>query len=225
MVKKLQKAGSRSAAAAVYSYSCLLPTQIPFHRDRSGRAGRDPDRQFGSTFRQQEGRDRSRDRGRRRGRDDVPRDDRGTVSRSRRARRRDRRPGRVSPYCWIFDPLDGTTNFAHGVPIFCSTLALEIDGELEVGAVYDPNRRELFTAERGRGALSERRADARLDRRVPDRLAAGDGFPLTSNRSSRSWLACSRVSLPFRAVRRLGSAALDICYVAAGRWTASGSGD
>src|SRR5262249_3607561 len=54
--------------------------------------------------------------------------------------------------CWVFDPLDGTTNYAHGLPIFCSSLALEIDGVAEVAAVYDPNRRELFTAERGGGA-------------------------------------------------------------------------
>src|SRR2546428_1108348 len=55
--------------------------------------------------------------------------------------------------CWVFDPIDGTTNFAHGLPIFCASLALEIDGVPEVAAVYDPNRRELFTAERGRGAV------------------------------------------------------------------------
>ena len=55
--------------------------------------------------------------------------------------------------CWVFDPIDGTTNFAHGLPIFCSSLALEIDGVAEVGAVYDPTRRELFTAERGGGAF------------------------------------------------------------------------
>jgi myo-inositol-1(or 4)-monophosphatase len=59
---------------------------------------------------------------------------------------------RIPDYCWIFDPIDGTTNFAHGLPIFCSSLALEVRGELVVAAVYDPNRRELFTAERGRGA-------------------------------------------------------------------------
>ena len=58
-----------------------------------------------------------------------------------------------SPYCWIFDPIDGTTNYAHGLPIFCASLALEIDGRIEVGAVYDPTRKELFTAQRGRGAF------------------------------------------------------------------------
>src|SRR5260370_13942405 len=55
--------------------------------------------------------------------------------------------------CWVFDPIDGTTNYAHGLPIFCASLALEIDGVPEVAAVYDPNRRELFTAERGSGAF------------------------------------------------------------------------
>src|SRR5262245_28144953 len=58
-----------------------------------------------------------------------------------------------SPYCWIFDPIDGTTNYAHGVPIFCSSLGLEVDGRIEVAAVYDPTRDELYTAERGRGAF------------------------------------------------------------------------
>src|SRR5258707_10674703 len=55
--------------------------------------------------------------------------------------------------CWAFDPIDGTTNFTHGLPIFCSSLALEIDGVAEVAAVYDPTRKELFTAERGGGAF------------------------------------------------------------------------
>ena len=58
-----------------------------------------------------------------------------------------------SPYCWIFDPIDGTTNYAHGLPIFCASLALEIDGRIEVGAVFDPTRKELFTAQRGHGAF------------------------------------------------------------------------
>src|SRR5687768_689403 len=57
-----------------------------------------------------------------------------------------------SRHRWVLDPVDGTTNFAHGLPVFCASLALEIDGELAVVAIYDPNRRELFTAERGKGA-------------------------------------------------------------------------
>src|SRR5579864_4056319 len=55
--------------------------------------------------------------------------------------------------CWVFDPIDGTTNYAHGLPIFCASVALEIDGEPEVAAVYDPTRKELFTAERSGGAF------------------------------------------------------------------------
>src|SRR5207253_1034918 len=55
--------------------------------------------------------------------------------------------------CWVFDPIDGTTNFAHGLPIFCASLALEIGGVAEVAAVFYPNRKELFTAERGGGAF------------------------------------------------------------------------
>src|SRR5688572_26820955 len=58
----------------------------------------------------------------------------------------------ASPFRWVYDPLDGTTNYAHGLPIFCSSLALEIDGRPEAAAIYDPTRGELFTAERGAGA-------------------------------------------------------------------------
>ena len=101
------------------------------------------------------GDDRSRHRNRPGDRARVPRADRRALSRSRRARRgvreqRDRED--VPEYCWVFDPVDGTTNYAHGLPIFCSSLALEIRGEPAVAAIYDPNRRELFTAERGQGA-------------------------------------------------------------------------
>src|SRR5688572_32327826 len=64
-------------------------------------------------------------------------------------------PGELSKssHRWVFDPLDGTTNYAHGLPIFCASLALEIEGRAEVGAIYDPTRKELFTAERGVGAF------------------------------------------------------------------------
>src|SRR5262245_31837523 len=75
----------------------------------------------------------------------------------------------TSRHRWVFDPLDGTTNYAHGLPVFCASLALEIDGRAEVGAIYDPTRRELFTGERGEGAflngsrLRVSRTDALLD--------------------------------------------------------------
>jgi len=66
----------------------------------------------------------------------------------------------VPEYCWVFDPIDGTTNYAHGLPIFCCSVALELNGAPLVAAVYDPNRRELFTAERGHGAWLRQEASS-----------------------------------------------------------------
>jgi myo-inositol-1(or 4)-monophosphatase len=120
--------------------------------------------------------------------------------------------------CWVFDPIDGTTNFAHGLPIFCASLALEIDGEAHVAAVYDPTRRELFTAERGGGAFLNGRP-----LRVSSAAALVDallvtGFPYDVHQRVDEivGLFASFVGRA-RAVRRLGSAAIDLCYVAAGR--------
>ena len=126
--------------------------------------------------------------------------------------------GGQSRYCWIVDPLDGTTNFAHGLPLFCCTVALEIDGRLAVGAVYDPTRDELFTAERGRGAfLNGTRLHVSRASRLIDALLV-TGFPYTVQERMPELLGLFGAFLSeARAVRRLGSAALDICYVAAGR--------
>ncbi len=121
-------------------------------------------------------------------------------------------------HCWIFDPIDGTTNFAHGLPIFCASLALEIDGEMTVAAVYDPTRDELFTAERGGGAWlnGERLAVSATDRLVDSLLVTG--FPYTVHEEAEEMLGLFGAFISSsRAVRRLGSAALDVCYVAAGR--------
>ena len=119
---------------------------------------------------------------------------------------------------WVFDPVDGTVNYAHGLPIFCSCLSLEVDGRPEVAAVFDPTRRELFTAERGVGAWLN---GARL--RVSDAGSVLDamlctGFPYDVHETVDEvmGLFCAFVARA-RAVRRLGSAALDLCYVAAGR--------
>lgn len=120
--------------------------------------------------------------------------------------------------CWVFDPIDGTTNFAHGVPIFCASLALEIDGRAEIAAVYDPNRRELFTAERGRGALLNGRPI-----RVSNAASLVDallvtGFPYDVHDRVDEIVGLFGAFVGrARAVRRLGSAAIDLCYVAAGR--------
>jgi len=121
-------------------------------------------------------------------------------------------------HCWVFDPLDGTTNFAHGIPIFCSSLALEIDGEAVVGAVFDPNRQELFTAERGVGAwlngapLHVSRTGALID------AVLVTGFPYDVHRTLDEVIGLFAAYVgEARAVRRLGSAAIDLCWVAAGR--------
>ena len=120
--------------------------------------------------------------------------------------------------CWVFDPIDGTTNFAHGLPIFCASLALEIDGVAEVAAVYDPTRRELFTAERAGGAFLNGR---------PVRVSATSdlvnamlvtGFPYDVHERVEEIVGLFGAFVGrARAVRRLGSAAIDLCYVAAGR--------
>ena len=126
---------------------------------------------------------------------------------------------RSSRYRWVFDPLDGTTNYAQGLPIFCASLALEIDGAAVVGAVYDPTRRELFTAERGVGACLNG-----VPLRVSPTAVLLDsllvtGFPYDVHKRTTELVEMFAAFLgTARAVRRLGSAALDLCYVAAGRF-------
>jgi len=129
-----------------------------------------------------------------------------------------RRPGK---HCWIFDPLDGTTNYAHGLPIFASSLALEIDGVVTVGAIYDPSRRELFTATLGGGAyLNGAPMRVSVTAALIDALLV-TGFPYTIHDSSDELVSLFAAFLSkAQAVRRLGSAALDLCYVAAGRMDA-----
>ena len=123
-----------------------------------------------------------------------------------------------SRHCWICDPIDGTTNFAHGLPLFCSTIALEVDGELRVGAVYDPSRDELFTAIRGGGAfLNGTRIRVSTTATLIDALLV-TGFPYSVQEKLEEMVGLfGRFLSKARAVRRLGSAALDMCYVAAGR--------
>lgn len=126
-----------------------------------------------------------------------------------------------SSHRWVYDPLDGTTNYAHGLPIFCSSLALEIDGRAEVGAVYDPTRRELFTAERGGGAcLNGTPLKISATTALLDALLV-TGFPYDVHQQGPDLVGLFGAFLgQARAVRRLGSAALDLCYVAAGRFEA-----
>ena len=125
----------------------------------------------------------------------------------------------TATYRWVYDPLDGTTNYAHGLPIFCSSLALEIDGRTAVGAVYDPTRAELFTAERGAGAfLNGQRLHVSAAGELIDALLV-TGFPYDVHKQTADLVTMFAAFLGrARAVRRLGSAALDLCYVAAGRF-------
>lgn len=127
--------------------------------------------------------------------------------------------GEQSEYKWIIDPLDGTTNFTHGLPIFCVSIGLEVNGELRLGVVYDPNLDELFTVERGKGAyLNNRRLHVSSTRKLEESLLV-TGFPYDIKTKTSSILVHFENFLKeAQAVRRLGSAALDLCYVAAGRF-------
>lgn len=120
---------------------------------------------------------------------------------------------------WIIDPLDGTTNFAHGIALFCVSIALEMDGVLQLGVVYDPIADELFTAERGGGAwLNGIRIHVSDTRELVNALLC-TGFPYSVRERRRQQVEVFAAFLgEARAVRRLGSAALDLCYVAAGRF-------
>ncbi len=125
---------------------------------------------------------------------------------------------RGASHCWVFDPIDGTNNYAHGLPIFCSSLALEIDGRGEIGAIYDPTRKELFVAERGGGAFLNGRPIqvSKAAHLVESMLVTGFPYDI-HNRIPEIVGLFGKFVGRARAVRRLGSAALDLCYVAAGR--------
>jgi myo-inositol-1(or 4)-monophosphatase len=127
-------------------------------------------------------------------------------------------PGGGALHRWLFDPLDGTVNYAHGVPFFCASLALEVNAAVEVAAVYDPTRNELFTAERGRGAsLNDRPLIVSDTSRIGDAMI-GTGFPHGATaRDPVMERALGEIAPRARGLRRLGSAALDLCYVACGR--------
>jgi myo-inositol-1(or 4)-monophosphatase len=121
-------------------------------------------------------------------------------------------------YRWIVDPLDGTTNYAHGFPFFCVSIAFEAGGQLQVGTVYDPSLDEMFVAEQGRGAtLNGRPMQVSAEASLGQALLA-TGFPYDRQRLPRAMKAFEVMSLRSRAVRRAGSAALDLCYVACGRF-------
>ena len=122
-----------------------------------------------------------------------------------------------SGYCWYVDPLDGTTNFAHGYPIYNVTMGLEQDGEMLVGVVFDPTRQEMFSAERGAGAyLNNRRIHVSAAQRLEDSLVS-TGFPSRKRHLNVNIHFYHQMAMATHGVRRGGSAAIDLAYVACGR--------
>lgn len=129
-------------------------------------------------------------------------------------------------YCWIIDPLDGTTNYLRGFPHFAITIAFKHKQTIEVGIVYDPIRHELFTATRGQGAkLNDHRIRVSQNKKLENSLI-GTGFPCREPHHLRPYMNIFEAVFPKTAgIRRAGAAALDLAYVAAGRldgfWEAS----
>jgi myo-inositol-1(or 4)-monophosphatase len=122
-----------------------------------------------------------------------------------------------SDYRWYVDPLDGTTNFAHGFPVFCVSMGLEYKGERIAGVIYDPTRDELFAAERGGGAfLNQQPIRVSKVARLAECLVA-TGFPSHKRHKNPNIFFYHQITLHTHGVRRAGSAALDLCYVACGR--------
>ncbi len=124
-----------------------------------------------------------------------------------------------SEYRWIIDPLDGTTNFTHGLPIFCVTIGVEHKNEIVAGVIYDPNRDELFTAEKGKGAFlnGKKISVTKTDSLINSLLVTG--FPYNVNENPQNVIEHFINFLPkAQGVRRLGSAAIDLAYVACGRF-------
>ena len=127
-------------------------------------------------------------------------------------------PENQNDWRWIIDPLDGTTNYAHGYPCFCVSIALEHQGKMEVGVVYDPLRDEMFAAGRGQGAsLNGRRIKVSETRSLSAALLC-TGFPYDVRQRSEFARHFASFIMHAQGVRRDGAAALDLAYVAAGRF-------
>ena len=126
--------------------------------------------------------------------------------------------GGTNKWKWIVDPLDGTTNFVHGYPCFCVTLALEHEGRIVIGVTYDPTRNELFSAEKGQGAsLDNKPIRVSAAQKLADALIV-TGFPYDIKQRENFARHLTSFLLRSRGVRRDGSAAIDMAYVACGRF-------
>ena len=124
-----------------------------------------------------------------------------------------------SSFRWIIDPLDGTTNYAHGYPVFCVSMALEKEGEIILGVIYDPTRQDTFVAERGEGAYLNGKKLAVSATPDLNRSLLATGFPYDIRESKDNNLNYfAAMAKEVQAIRRAGAAALDIAYIAAGRF-------
>jgi myo-inositol-1(or 4)-monophosphatase len=123
-----------------------------------------------------------------------------------------------SEWRWIIDPLDGTTNYAHGYPCYCVSIALERAGRMEIGVVYDPTRDEMFAAERGQGAMLNDRRIRVSDVEELNSSMLCTGFPYNVRERPQFARHFAAFTMKAQAVRRDGSAALDLAYVACGRF-------
>jgi myo-inositol-1(or 4)-monophosphatase len=129
-----------------------------------------------------------------------------------------KRPGPDAPPTWIVDPLDGTTNYVHDCPMYCVSIGLQAGGELVVGVVYDPCRQEMFAAAKGQGAwLNDRRLKTSRTSRLDEALLS-TGFPPDMRGQEKTLAWWRHFSLRTRSLRRTGSTALNLAYVAAGRF-------
>ena len=130
------------------------------------------------------------------------------------------RGGSDPRYRWIVDPLDGTTNYAHGLQLFCVSIGLEVEGQLALGVVYAPSQDELFVAEAGKGATLNGRPMQVSGVDDLRQAIVATGFPYDRAELPRALRSFEALSWRAQAVRRIGSAALDLCYVACGRFDA-----
>jgi myo-inositol-1(or 4)-monophosphatase len=126
--------------------------------------------------------------------------------------------GSDAEYKWVIDPLDGTTNYAHGYPVFCVSIALEHEGRVVVGVVYDPLRNELFAAERGEGATLNGRRIRVSDTVELNRALLCTGFPYDVRERGDFARHFRNFIMQAQSLRRDGAAALDLAYVASGRF-------
>ncbi len=128
---------------------------------------------------------------------------------------------KTSEFRWIIDPLDGTLNFTHGVPLYSVSIALEVRGEIVVGVVYEPNLGELFTAEKGKGAFLNKKPIrvSGVDKMIESMMVTGFPYTIRDNPGNAVEHFVNFL-MSAQGIRRLGSAAVDLCYVASGRFEA-----